>query len=95
MKKCSNSRFNRRSLLGFVPFSAGFVLALISLTAYTPLSAQSPSGAANGNKSGSSYRNDVSPPLRAMPPWSEADRKEEHEANENPKIPHRHRDEAD
>src|SRR5207253_1878242 len=74
---------------------AGFVLALISLTAYSPLSAQSPTGEANGNKSGSSYRNDVSPPLRELPPWSEADRKEEHEANENPKIPHRHKDEAD
>src|SRR3989449_4904449 len=98
MKKSSNSRFafsNPRFLLGFVVFSTGFVLALISLTAYSPLSAQSPTGEANGNKSGSSYRNDISPPLRELPPWSEADRKEEHEANENPKIPHRHRDEAD
>src|SRR5437899_5310074 len=98
MKKSSNSRFafsNPRFLLGFVVFSTGFVLALISLTARSPLSAQSPTGEANGNKSGSSYRNDVSPPLRELPPWSEADRKEEHEANENPKIPHRHKDEAD
>src|SRR5438477_217965 len=98
MKKYSNSRsafFNCRFLLGFVLFSAGFVLALMSLTARSPLSAQSPTGEANGNKFGSSYRNDVSPPLRELPPWSEADRKEEHEANENPKIPHRHKDEAD
>src|SRR5207302_5431039 len=98
MKKYSNSRsafFNCRFLLGFVLFSAGFVLALMSLTAHSPLSAQSPTGEANGNKFGSSYRNDVSPPLRELPPWSEVDRKEEHEANENPKIPHRHKDEAD
>src|SRR5438105_2530456 len=95
MKNPSNSRSNRRFLLGFVLFSAGFVLALLGLTTYSPLSAQSPTGEANGNKFGSSYRNDVSPPLRELPPWSEADRKEEHEANENPKIPHRHKDEAD
>ena len=98
MKKYSNSRsafVSYRFLLGFVLFSAGFVLALMSLTARSPLSAQSPTGEANGNKFGSSYRNDVSPPLRTMPPWNEADRKGEHEANENPKIPHRHKDEAD
>jgi hypothetical protein len=98
MKKYSTSRsafFNCRFLLGFVLFSVGFVLALMSLTARSLLSAQSPTGEANGNKYGSSYRNDVSPPLRELPPWSEADRKEEHEANENPKIPHRHKDQAD
>lgn len=30
-----------------------------------------------------------------MPPWSAADGTSEHEANENPKIPHRHLDSAD
>jgi hypothetical protein len=30
-----------------------------------------------------------------MPPWSAADAKSEHEANENPKVPHRHVDGAD
>src|SRR5437763_16453108 len=95
MKNPSNSRSNRRFLLGFVLFSAGFVLALIGLTTYSPLSAQSPTGEANGNKYDASYKNDVSPPLRELPPWTEADRKAEHEANENPKVPYRHHDEAD
>ena len=49
----------------------------------------------SGPKSGHSYKNDVSPPLRDLPRWREGEGKPEHEANENPKIPHRHRDQAD
>src|SRR5436309_12217653 len=46
---------------------------------------------------GASYHNDVSPPLREMPPWSESDlrREAEREANENPKVPYRHIDSFD
>src|SRR5205085_11593005 len=95
MKNPSNSRSNRRFLLGFVLFPAGFVLALIGLTTYSPLSAQRPTGDANGNQYDASYRDDVSPPLPELPPWSDADRKEDHEANENPKLPQGHRHDAD
>jgi Immune inhibitor A-like, MAM domain len=56
-----------------------------------------------GNTSGSSvwvgasYHNDVSPPLRDMPPWNESDlrRGVDREANENPKVPYRHIDSFD
>ena len=46
---------------------------------------------------GVSYHNDVSPPLREMPAWSESDlrRGGEREANENPKVPYRHIDTFD
>src|SRR3984893_3666318 len=46
---------------------------------------------------GASYRNEVSPPLREMPAWSESDliRGGEREANENPKVPYRHVDSFD
>lgn len=57
--------------------------------------AQAPDAQANSVAVGKSYRNDVSPPLRSMPPWSATDAKSEHEANENPKIPNRHQDAAD
>src|SRR6185312_6578374 len=53
-----------------------------------------------GNTSGSSvwvgasYHNDVSPPLRDIPPWNESDlrRGVDRDANENPKVPYRHID---
>ncbi len=89
--------FRPRFLLSFVLCAAGLLLGLVALFLGSSVSAQGPSGneQANGPKSGRSYKNDVSPPLRALPPWRESDRKAEHEANENPKIPHRHRDQAD
>src|SRR5260370_9143046 len=36
---------------------------------------------------GFSYHNDVSRPLREMAAWNPTDIKQDHEANENPKIP--------
>jgi hypothetical protein len=44
-----------------------------------------------------SYHNDVSPPLRDLPSWSDLDvrRGRDRDANENPKIPYRHRDSSD
>src|SRR5260370_4749599 len=43
---------------------------------------------------GFSYHNDVSRPLREMAAWNPADIKQEHEANQNPKIPIFHEDSA-
>ncbi|MFL6585097.1 MAG: hypothetical protein ACJ8KU_11340 [Chthoniobacterales bacterium] len=59
------------------------------------LSAQAPTAQQNSVFAQASYHNDVSPPLWAIPPWSPANAKAEHEANENPKIPSRHRDSFD
>ena len=99
MKKSSNSRsafFNPRVLLGFGLCSGGAFLALISFLLGASVSAQNSGEQANGGVTVvASYKNDVSPALRDLPPWTEADRKEQHEANENPKIPYRHTDEAD
>jgi hypothetical protein len=76
--------------------SVGAFLALFSFFFGSSVSAQDPAAQANGGMTVvASYKNDVSPPLRDLPPWTEADLKEQHEANENPKIPYRHRDEAD
>src|SRR5713101_9192187 len=44
---------------------------------------------------GFSYHNDVSRPLREMAAWNPADIKQEHQANENPKVPIFHQDSAD
>ncbi len=46
---------------------------------------------------GASYHNDISPPVRELPAWSDVDvrRGAEREANENPKIPYRHHDTSD
>src|SRR5438046_6402961 len=98
MKKSSASRsafFNPRVLFSFILCSVGVFLALISIFLGSSVSAQGPSAQANSVMFAASYKNDVSPPLRDLPPWSEAVRKAEHEANENPKIPYRHHDEAD
>ena len=78
----------------------GLFLALLAISG--PLGTKSLAQGA-GNTSGSSvwvgasYHNDVSPPLREMPAWSEYDlrRGGEREANENPKVPYRHIDTFD
>src|ERR1041385_98892 len=100
MKKHSASRsafFNPRILLSLVLCCAAVCLTLMGFSGF-PVSAQGPSLAQRGDgpKIGASYRNDISPRLRDMPAWSEANRNDvEHEANENPKIPYRHRDGVD
>src|SRR6266540_3568304 len=48
----------------------------------------------NGVIVGTSYHNDTSPPLRDMKPLP-VEPREEREANENPKIPHVHKDSPD
>ena len=69
------------------------ILLLFGLGVFSASSAlgQGPSGL----QVGVSYHNDVSPPLREMPAWNPADIKQEHVANENPKIPIVHQDSAD
>jgi hypothetical protein len=84
-------------LLSLLLGSAALVIAFLAsgFLSGASLTAQAPTAQQNSVAEGRSYRNDVSPPLYSMPPWSAADRKTEHEANENPKIPYRHVDGAD
>jgi hypothetical protein len=86
-----------RVLLSFLLCSTALVLVLFAsgFLSLNSLSAQAPTAQQNSVAVGSSYHNDVSPPLSSMRPWSAADRKSEREANENPKIPFRHVDGAD
>src|SRR5437773_534726 len=102
MKKKSASEsafFNPRILLCFVLCSIAILLALVGLGLFSggSLSAQAPNAnqQSSGLTVGASYKNDISPPLRSMPPWKESDLKAEHEANENPKVPYRHHDTPD
>ena len=97
MKKpsCSQSAFiDRRALLGFLLCLSGMILAGLAFGIFSgsQVTAQGPTAQQNGLAIGKSYHNDVSPPLSSMPPWSASDAKLEHEANENPKVPHRHLD---
>jgi hypothetical protein len=98
MKKPSQSHsafVHPRLLLSFLLCSSGILLALVAsgLFSSNSVSAQAPNPQANGLIAGASYRNDVSPPLRDMPPVAAV--KAEHEANENPKVPNHHRDSTD
>jgi hypothetical protein len=102
MNLSSNSRsafFTLRLVLAFLCGSAALLLALVGvgLFAGSSVSAQTQNPAAEANTVhvGISYKNDVSRPVREMPPWSERDAKDEHEANENPKVPRRHIDSQD
>ena len=99
-KSASESAFfNLRILLGFVLCSIAILLALVGLGLFSAgsLSAQAPNAnqQSSGLTVGASYKNDISPPLRSMPPWKASDLKAEHEANENPKVPYRHHDTPD
>src|ERR1043166_8668724 len=96
-KSASKSAFfNPRILLSFVLCSIAILLALVGLGLFSggSLSAQAPNARqqSRGPTVGASYKNDISPPVRGMPPWEPSDAKAEHEANENPKVPHRHHD---
>ena len=102
MKKATpwKSAFSIPRLLACLLCLFGLFLALIAING--PFGTKSLAQGA-GNTSGSSvwvgasYHNDVSPPLRDMPAWSESDlrRGGDREANENPKIPYRHIDSFD
>jgi hypothetical protein len=86
-----------RILLSFVLGSAALLLVFLAagFLSGNSVTAQAPTAQQNSVATGRSYHNDMSPPLVTLPPWSAADGKSEHEANENPKIPHRHIDTAD
>ena len=99
-KSASESAFfNPRILLGFVLCSIAILLALVGLGLFSggSLSAQAPNAnqQSSGHTVGASYKNDISPPVRNMPPWKASDLKAQHEANENPKVPYRHHDTPD
>src|SRR5215467_6832607 len=102
MKKTTpqKSAFSIPRLLACLLFLLGLVLALLAISAPfgTKSLAQGP-GNMHGSSVwvGASYHNDVSPPLREMPAWSDYDlrRGGEREANENPKVPYRHIDSFD
>jgi len=102
MKRNSASEFaffSPRVLLGFVLGLAGVFLALFALSLFSSGSASAQGRNQNQGASalqvGASYRNDVSPPMRDLPAWTAAELKAQHEANENPKVPYRHKDSAD
>ncbi len=78
-------------------FTRGVLFPLVGITALSWIT--SSVAAADQADTGSvtvvaSYHNDTSPPLREMQPWTDYDlrREGERDANENPKIPYRHRD---
>ena len=100
MKNTSNSAsaFSiPRLFVGLLLCSVGVALALAALGLFPSgsLVAQGPSAVQqmDSPKFDQSYQNDVSPPLRDMP--LDLSRRGEHEANENPKVPQRHKDEID
>src|SRR2546423_15347369 len=74
--------------LGFVILASGFLSG-------PWLSAQAPSAQQNSVAVGRSSRNDDSPPLPSLPPWSAADGKSEPAANDNTNIPYHPADRAD
>jgi hypothetical protein len=79
-------------------YAAGRITAQVQAPTPTELAAKAfqPS---EGMTVGMSYHNDTSPPLREMPqiPIEQVarERREEREANPNPKIPHQHKDAPD
>ena len=92
--------FHLRLICAFVLCVVASLLALLGLGILTgsPAVAQNPAAAtndANSLVSGVSYKNDISPAIRSLPPQIAVSGKAEREANENPKIPFRHRDSAD
>src|SRR5438067_11994380 len=102
MKKTTprNSAFSLSRLLACLLCLLSLLLALLGISGPfgTKSLAQGAGNAgANSVQVSASYHNDVSPPLREMPAWSESDlrREVEREANENPKVPYRHVDSFD
>lgn len=91
--------FEPRLLLSLALCALGVLLVVFAtgLFSGSSVSAQAPRPDADAAAPVvvASYRNDVSPPLRSMRAWAVTDAKVEREANENPKIPHRHQDSFD
>src|SRR5690349_13393964 len=94
------SAFSVRRVIALFLCAAAMVVGLLG---FDPLLGQAAvaQGAAQAGTSAlqvvASYHNDVSLPLRDLPGWSDLDvrRGRDRDANENPKIPYRHRDSSD
>jgi hypothetical protein len=99
MKKKSVSEsafFSPRLVVGLVLCLVGTFLALFGFGLFPGASASAQGQSQNQRPEvGASYHNDVSPPMRDIPAWTAAGLKPQHEANENPKVPYRHKDSAD
>src|SRR5947209_14719383 len=102
MKKATlrKAAFSLSRLLACVLCLLSIVLAVVAFSG--PLDTKSLAQGAGSASAGpvqvcAYYHNDVSPPLRDMPAWSEGDgrRGAERDANENPKVPYRHVDSFD
>ncbi len=92
--------FNLHVLLGLVLCLAGVSLALLAFGVFSGAPALAQGSKLDPQRNvqvGSSYHNDVSRPMRDLPVSTNADVRQEgeHEANENPKVPYRHRDGSD
>src|SRR5947207_8888831 len=91
------SAFSLSGLLACLLCFIGVFLALLAVSGSlgTRSLAQGAGNSSGGSVwVGASYHNDVSPPLREMPPWNQSDLKRgiDREANENPKLPNHHVD---
>ena len=101
MKKQSLLRsafFQVRSVIGVFLVLIGLGLAHLAFFGIGSLGAQAPTASqlSGGATFGMSYKNDISMPMRSLPPQQVANgNKAEREANENPKIPNRHQDSPD
>ncbi len=89
-----------RRVLALFLCSLSLLAGLLGINALLGTSAVAQGGnqtTARSVRVGASYHNDVSRPMRDMPPWSDADvrRGGDRDANENPKIPYRHKDSLD
>ncbi|HEX7516731.1 MAG TPA: hypothetical protein VF345_05535 [Chthoniobacterales bacterium] len=102
-KSASQSAFfNLRLLIGFVLCLACASLALLAFGLFSGAPALAQASKPDQSRPdalqvGASYHNDVSQPMRDMPSSTNADGRDEREreANENPKVPYRHKDSAD
>jgi hypothetical protein len=102
MKKTAprKSAFSLSRLLACLLCLLGLLLALVAISGpfgTKSLAQEADKAGTESVQVGASYHNDVSLPLREMPPWSESDLKRgrERDANENPKVPYRHVDSFD
>jgi hypothetical protein len=102
MKKLTTweSAFSVPRVLACLLCSLSLFLALLGISVLlgtTPLAQGAGQAGPGSIQVGASYHNDVSLPMRDMPAWSDVDvrRGGERDANENPKIPYRHKDSFD
>ncbi len=81
-------------LIAFVFFLSAVLAGFFAFTTFSGSNARAQEATpAAPVQAGTSYKNDVSPRLRDLPAGQRST--VEHEANENPKVPHRHHDSVD